>query len=67
VLQIFDGAPAMGARLLASRRVQGVSGDGLTLEEFTRWPETGGDRVLHARYLGPGPAVVLQIPMRIAW
>jgi hypothetical protein len=67
VLQIFDGDPAMGARLLASRRVQGVSGDGLTLEEFTWWPQTGGDRVLYARYLGPGPAVVLQIPTRIAW
>jgi hypothetical protein len=67
VLQIFDGDPAMGARLLASRRVQGVSGDGLTMEEFTWRPQTGGDRVLYARYLGPGPAIVLQIPTRIAW
>ena len=66
VLQLFEGDPDNGGRLLATRQVQGLSGDGSTTEEFTWRPTRQGDHVLYARYFGGNHPVVMQIPTRIA-
>lgn len=67
ILQLFDGDPDSGGRLLATQRVQGVAGDGTTVEDFTWRPRRDGDHVLYARYFGAGGRTqTLQIPARIA-
>ena len=67
ILQLFDGDPDLGGQLLASQRVQGVSGGEKTLEVIAWRPRQRGDRVLFARYVGAGGRTqMLQVPVRIA-
>jgi len=67
ILQLFDGDPEAGGRLVASQRVQGVAGDGSTLENVTWHPRRAGDQVLFARFVGEGGRTqMLQVPVRVA-
>ena len=66
ILQVFDGDPAEGGKLIASQRVQGLPADELSTEVFTWRPVRAGDQVLFARYFGSGAQpILLQIPTRI--
>jgi hypothetical protein len=66
VLQVFDGDPELGARMIASRAVQGLAGD-VTVEDIEWRPQSAGDRVLYVRYFGSGGVVTrpLQLPVRV--
>ncbi len=67
ILQVFDGDPALGAPMILSRAVQGVSGGDITREEIEWRPRHAGDRVLYVRYFDSEGRVTpaLQVPVRI--
>lgn len=53
LLQVFDGNPKAGGRMILSRTVQGLSGGGTgVFETFTWRPLIRGSHVLYATYLG---------------